>query len=75
MKPKKQIGGDRYISSIQPVEYIEANNLNFHEASIIKYITRWKMKNGVEDLKKAKWYIDRLIQINEANGDKNDENN
>lgn len=29
--------------------------------NIIKYICRWKHKNGIEDLKKAKWYIDHLI--------------
>jgi hypothetical protein len=30
-------------------------------AQVIKYIWRWKWKNGVEDLKKARWYLDRLI--------------
>lgn len=49
--------------AIEPVEYIEVNNLNFHEGSIIKYVTRWRQKNGVEDLKKARWYIDRLISL------------
>ena len=34
-------------------------------ANAIKYLWRWKHKNGVQDLKKAKWYIDRLIQIKE----------
>ena len=28
---------------------------------VIKYISRWKYKNGLEDLKKAKWYLDHLI--------------
>lgn len=32
-------------------------------ANAIKYILRWKHKNGVEDLKKARWYIDRLISL------------
>lgn len=31
-------------------------------ANAIKYLWRWKYKNGVEDLKKARWYLDRLIQ-------------
>lgn len=31
----------------------------------IKYLWRWKRKNGAEDLKKARWYIDRLIQETE----------
>ena len=29
----------------------------------IRYLWRWKRKNGIEDLKKAKWYIDRLIKV------------
>jgi hypothetical protein len=31
-------------------------------ANVIKYIWRWKFKNGLEDLKKARWYLDRLIK-------------
>lgn len=31
-------------------------------ANAIKYLWRWKFKNGVEDLQKARWYLDRLIQ-------------
>jgi hypothetical protein len=30
-------------------------------ANIIKYVWRWKFKNGIEDLRKARWYLDRLI--------------
>jgi len=62
--PKQQVGGSHYEVAIQPIEYIEANNLGFHEGSIIKYITRYKNKNGLEDLEKCKWYIDRLIELN-----------
>ena len=58
-----QIGGDHYKGrKIQPIEFIEANNLNFSEGSVIKYVTRHRNKNGLEDLKKARWYIDRLIE-------------
>lgn len=35
---------------------------NICTAQVIKYVWRWKLKNGVEDLKKARWYLDRLIQ-------------
>lgn len=64
LKPQHQIGGTHYETKpIQPIEYIEANSLGFHEANIVKYITRYKDKHGVEDLKKAKWYLDRLIAI------------
>lgn len=61
----KQVGGSHYEDrKIQPIEFIEANDLSFHEANVVKYVTRYKYKNGLEDLKKAKWYIDRLIELN-----------
>lgn len=57
-----QEGGSHYKSmSIQPVEYILANNLGFCEGSVIKYVSRYKQKGGVEDLKKAKHFIELLI--------------
>ena len=52
---------DHYDHAIQPVEFIMKNGLGFCEGNIIKYITRWKMKNGREDLLKARHYIDILI--------------
>jgi len=52
--------------AIEPIEYIEANNISFHEGNVIKYVTRWKGKNGLDDLYKAKWYIERLIAIEEG---------
>jgi len=55
-----------YEGSIQPVEYIEANNLNFFEGNVVKYVTRWRKKGGVDDLRKAKNYIDMLIQQEES---------
>jgi len=57
-----QHGGDHYKSrGIQPIEYILANNLGFCEGNCIKYVTRYKDKNGIEDLKKAKHYLEYLI--------------
>ena len=61
-----QTGGGHYKNkSIQPIEYIVANKLNFIEGSVVKYITRWREKNGVEDLNKIKHYIDLLIFLEE----------
>ena len=58
-----QVGGDHYkIYKIQPTEFIHTNNIPFIEGNIIKYIVRHRDKNGVEDLKKAKHYIDLLIK-------------
>jgi len=50
-----------YKSSIQPIDFIDANQLDFYEGNIVKYVTRWKHKNGLEDLKKAQWYLQRLV--------------
>jgi hypothetical protein len=59
-----QVAGSHYKNkAIQPVEYIHANGLNFCEGSIVKYITRWRDKNGFEDLEKIKHYVDLLIEL------------
>lgn len=59
-----QVGGQHYKGrAIQPVEYIAANGLNFLEGCIIKRITRWADKAGVEDLQKIKHEVDLLIDM------------
>ena len=66
---KVQIAGDHYKKmAIQPIEYIHKNGLGFIEGNVVKYITRWKTKNGIEDLKKAKHYIELLIDMESKNG-------
>jgi UDP-3-O-acyl-N-acetylglucosamine deacetylase len=60
----KQVGGDHYKELIiQPVEYIHANNIPFIEGSVIKYVSRWRNKNGIVDLEKAKHFIELLILL------------
>ena len=60
-------------NGMEVIDVIEAftANLNGYEAShtanVIKYICRWKEKNGLEDLKKAQWYLNRLIKNIEEN--------
>lgn len=62
-----QVGGNHYKDmAIQPIEYILGNGLGFCEGNVIKYVTRYSQKNGVEDLKKARHYIDLLIESLEA---------
>ena len=62
---KKQVGGNHYDMSISPLDYILENNLGFVEGNIIKYVSRYKLKNGIEDLKKAKHYLEILIEHEE----------
>ena len=59
-----QVGGDHYKQyKIQPVEYAMANKLNYCQANAIKYVTRYRDKGGVEDLRKAIHNIEILIEL------------
>jgi Protein of unknwon function (DUF3310) len=61
---QKQEGGDHYKNlKIQPIEYIHANNIPFTEGSIIKYVSRWRQKGGIQDLKKAMHFLELLIEL------------
>ena len=61
---KRQEGGQHYRNlAIQPVEFIHRNGLGFCEGNAVKYLTRWRAKGGVEDLRKARHYIDLLIEL------------
>lgn len=60
----EQIGGSHYKDMpIQPVEFIHANNIGFCEGAAIKYLCRWRAKGGVQDLEKAKHFIEMLIEM------------
>ena len=51
--------------AIEPWDFISAQRMNFIEGNIIKYVTRYKHKDGLLDLKKARVYLDRLISETE----------
>ena len=65
----EQVGGEHYQKPIQPWDYITLNRLGYLEGNIIKYVTRYKEKNGLQDLQKAKHYLDKLIEVNTATAD------
>tara|TARA_R110000796_G_scaffold117383_2_gene230213 strand:- start:15 stop:440 length:426 start_codon:yes stop_codon:yes gene_type:complete len=56
------INKEHYKGGIEPTEYIKSNNLDFFEGNVVKYITRWRKKDGINDLRKAKDYIEMLIK-------------
>ena len=59
-----QVGGNHYTKlAIQPMRYSMANNLDALQHTIIKYVTRFRDKAGIEDLEKAKHCIDMLIEF------------
>lgn len=52
-----------YQHGIEPIEYIESHDLNFNLGNVIKYVSRAPFKGTeLEDLKKAKWYLEREIK-------------
>ena len=67
---ERQVAGSHYKSSIQTWDYIIANNIGYLEGNIIKYVSRWKDKNGMDDLLKAKHYIELLIELERKHADK-----
>lgn len=59
-----QVGGEHYKGKkIQPWDFIVDNDLGFLEGNVVKYVSRFRQKNGVEDLKKAKHYLEKLIEV------------
>jgi len=59
-----QVGGDHYVEmTIQPAEFCEANGLSYCESMVVRYISRWRDKNGIEDLEKAQHMIQYLIEM------------
>jgi hypothetical protein len=61
---KDNINPDHYKrGDIEVIDFILDQNFNYLEGNIIKYISRYKDKNGLEDLKKAQWYLNRLTEI------------
>ena len=53
---------DKVGFGIQPLEYIIANELDFLEGNVIKYVSRYPHKGGVNDLLKARTYLEKLIE-------------
>lgn len=58
-----QVSGEHYKKPIQVWDFVAANKLDYFEGNIIKYVSRWRSKGGVEDLRKARHYLDKLIEL------------
>lgn len=63
----RQVGGGHYKTrAIEPWDYAIANNLDFMQGSVVRYVTRYKDKNGIEDLEKCKHYVEKMIETEKA---------
>jgi len=74
---KRQVGGDHYMNmGVQPWKAMESwmtdeQIIGFMMGNVIKYVARWQEKNGIEDLRKASHYLEKLIEVElKRGGDK-----
>ena len=59
-----QVGGEHYRNkAIQPWDYIVSNNLGYLEGCVVKYVSRYKEKGGMQDLEKAAHYLQKLMEV------------
>ena len=62
----RQEQGSHYRSEIQHWDWVLANDMGYLEGCITKYVCRWRKKNGIYDLRKAQHYLEKLIEVAEA---------
>lgn len=62
MESQLEVGGEHYNLPIAPWDYIRANGMGFDEGNVVKYISRYKDKNGAEDVKKAISYCQHILK-------------
>ena len=62
-----QVGGNHYKQfKYETWDVIHDWGLGYFDGNAVKYLSRWKSKGGVSDLKKARHYIDKLIELEET---------
>lgn len=68
----RQVGGKHYRSSTQHWDYVWENGLDYFQGQITKYVSRWRDKDGVQDLHKARHFLDKYIELVEGRQDPED---
>jgi len=59
----RQVAGTHYKSGIQHWDFVVANDLDYFQGQITKYVVRWKHKNGLDDLLKAQHFLEKYIEV------------
>jgi lipopolysaccharide biosynthesis regulator YciM len=59
----RQVAGEHYKGTIQHWDFVVAQNLDYFQAQITKYVSRHKKKNGLQDLEKAKHFLEKYIEV------------
>ena len=65
---KDAINPSHYKQGIEVYDFIESHNMSFAQGNVVKYVSRYQLKDGLEDLKKAQWYLNKLIIEAEGKG-------
>jgi hypothetical protein len=61
---ERQVGGSHYQrQAIQHWDFVAANGLDYFQGQITKYVSRWKLKGGIQDLEKARHFLDKYIEL------------
>jgi hypothetical protein len=59
----RQVGGTHYRGKMQHWDFVEKHGLGYVEGNATKYLSRWRNKNGLQDLEKSQHYVDKLIEL------------
>jgi len=59
----RQVGGNHYKGKIQHWDIVAQHDLDYFQAQIVKYVMRWKKKNGMQDLRKAAHFLEKYIEL------------
>lgn len=59
----RQVGGSHYAAPIQHWDYVAANDLDYFQGQITKYVVRWRKKGGIQDLEKARHFLDKYVEL------------
>ena len=60
---------------IEVIDFILDQKMDYLTASVQKYLARWRFKNGIDDLRKARWFLDKLIEQQVENADRDNKLN
>ena len=60
---------------IEVIDFILDQKMDYLTASVQKYLARWRFKNGIDDLRKARWFLDKLIEQQIENADRDNKLN
>ena len=65
MSKEQVVHPKHYNQGIECWDYTTSHNMGFLDGNVVKYVTRFRHKNGLQDLHKAKQYLDKLIEVEE----------